>query len=75
MRRWGVSHTHRVHGFQTCRSFMTSALNSPTEPIDVHPSRKIGEISILSADTSSIFSNRDTQCSRVAERIKVFLLI
>ena len=54
---------------------MTSALNSPTEPIGVHPSRMIGEVSILSADTSSIFSNRDKQqCSRVGERIKVFLL-
>ena len=54
---------------------MTSALNSPTEPIGVHSSRMIGEVSILSADTSSIFGNRDKQYSRVGERIKVFLLI
>ena len=40
------SFTPRVHGFQTCRSFMTSALNSPTEPSGVHYSRAIGEVSI-----------------------------
>ena len=53
------SSTPRVHGFQTCRRFVTSALNSPAEPSGVHYSRTIGEVSKLSADTSSIFGNRE----------------
>ena len=51
--------TPRVHGFQTCRPFVASALNSPTEPSGVHYSRTIGEVSIWSADTSSTFGNRE----------------
>ena len=62
----------RVHGFQTCRSFMTSTLNSPTELIDVHYSRTIGEVSILSSDTSSTFGSREKQFSRVCETVKVY---
>ena len=72
-RRWGVkSSAPRVHGFQTCRSFMTSAHNSPTEPIGIHYSRMIGEVSILSADTSRTFGNGEKQCSRVGERVKIY---
>ena len=44
---------------QTCRPFVTSALNSHTEPSGVHYSRTIGEVSILSADASSTFGNRE----------------
>ena len=69
------SSTPRVHGFQTCRSFVASALNSPTEPSGVHHSRTIGEVSILSADSSSTFSTRKKQFPRVFERIKMFLSI
>ena len=42
---------------QTCRPFVTLALNSPTEPSGVHYSRTIGEVSILSADAT--FGNRE----------------
>ena len=66
------SSTPRVHGFQTCRSFMTSALNFPTEPSGVHYSRTIGEVSIFYAYTSRTFGNREKQFPRVCERIKMF---
>ena len=69
------SSTPRVHGFQTCRPFGTSALNSPTEPSGVHYSRTISEVSILSADTSSTSGNREKQFPRVCDRINMFLLI
>ena len=49
----------RVYGFQTCRSFMTLALTSHTEPSGVHDSRTSGEVNILSADASSTFGNRE----------------
>ena len=68
-----VIHTTSVR-LQTCRPFVTSALNSPTEPSGVHYSRTIGEVSILSADTSSTSGNREKQFSRVCDRIKMFLL-
>ena len=55
------SSTPRVHGFQTCRPFVTSALN--TEPSGVHYSRTIGEVSILYAYTSSTFGNREEAVS------------
>ena len=44
---------------QTCRPFVTSALKSPTEPSGAHFSGTMGEVSILSADTSSTFGNRE----------------
>ena len=69
------SSTPQVHGFQMSRPFVTSALNSPTEPSGVHFSRTIGEVSILSADTSSASGNRKKQFARECDRIKVFLLI
>ena len=62
----------RVYGFQTCRSFMTLALNSHTDPSDVHGSRTSGEVSILSADTCSTFGDREEEFPRVCERTKMF---
>ena len=53
-----VIHTTSAR-LQTCRPFVTWALNSPTEPSGVHYSRTIGEVNILSADASSTFGNRE----------------
>ena len=53
-----VIHTTSAR-LQTRRPFVTSALNSPTEPSGVHYSRTIGEVSILSADASSTFGQRE----------------
>ena len=55
-----VIHTTSAR-LQTCRPFVTSALNSPTEPSGVHYSRTMGKLSIFSADTSSTFGNRERQ--------------
>ena len=51
---------------------MTLALNSHTEPSGVHDSKTSGEVSILSADTSSTFGDREEEFPRVCERIKMF---
>ena len=53
-----VIHTTSAR-LQTCRPFVTSALNSPTEPSGVHYSGMMGEVSILSADTSRTLGNRE----------------
>ena len=58
-----VTHTTSAR-LQTCRPFVTLALNSPTEPSDVHYSRTIGEVSILSANASSTFGNREKKKMR-----------
>ena len=53
-----VIHTTSAR-LQTCRPFVTWALNSPTEPSGVHYSGTIGEVNILSADASNTFGNRE----------------
>ena len=53
-----VTHTTSAR-LQTCRPFVTLTLNFPTELSGVHYSRTIGEVSILSADASSTFGNRE----------------
>ena len=58
-----VIHTTSAR-LQTCRPFVTLALNSPTEPSGVHYSRTIGEVSMLSADASSTFGNREKKMSK-----------
>ena len=51
---------------------MTLALKFHTEPSGVHDSRTSGEVSVLSADTSSTFGDREEKFPRVRERIKMF---
>ena len=51
---------------------MTLVLNSHTEPSGVHDSRKGSEVSLLSADTSSTFGDREEEFPRVCEIIKMF---
>ena len=51
---------------------MTLVLNSHTEPSGVHDSRTGSEVSLLSADTSSTFGDREEKFPRVCERINVF---
>ena len=51
---------------------MTLVLNSHTESSGIHDSRTGGEVSLLSADTSSTFGDREEEFPRVCERIKMF---
>ena len=66
-----VTHTTSV-GFQTYRSFMTLALDSPTKPGGVHYSRTSGEVSMLYVYTSSTLGKREEQFPRVCERVKIY---
>ena len=53
-----VTHTTSV-GFQTYRSFMTLALDSPTKPGGVHYSRTSGEVDMLYVYTRSTLGKRE----------------